>query len=194
MPDTSILDHSVAERARLAGLLADLSAGQWGTPSLCEGWAIREVVAHITVPYRTSGPRMMLGLARARFNINRYCDIAARADTARLSDAELLNSLRDNITHPWRPPGGGTAGALSHYVIHGLDITEPLGLPAAPTDRIATVLAHVEPKGLSFFGVDLTGIRLQATDADYTIGEGAPIALPAKDILLTITGRRLLPQ
>ena len=28
----------------------------------------------------------------------------------------------------WTPPGGGYAGALNHVVIHGLDITVPLGV------------------------------------------------------------------
>jgi hypothetical protein len=107
-----------------------------------------------------------------------------------MSAADLLASLRSNIANPWQPPGGGLAGALSHDTIHGLDITEPLGLPAAPVERIALVLANTNPRGLAFFGVDLTGIQLRGTDADVRVGEGEPVDLPVKDILLTITGRR----
>jgi hypothetical protein len=113
-----------------------------------------------------------------------------------MSPDELLRSLRDNVRHPWQPPGGGQAGALSHDVIHGLDITEPLGLPPAPTDRIAVVLANTNAnaRSLAYFGVDLTGLTLRATDADIAIGTGDMVVeLPAKDLLLTITGRRPLP-
>ena len=67
---------------------------------------------------------------------------------------------------PLAAAGGGAAGALSHDVIHGLDVTEALGLPASPTDRIALALASAGPRQLKYFGVDLKGRRLTATDAD----------------------------
>ena len=53
---------------------------------------------------------------------------AIAAERAALSIKDLLTSLRDNVNHPWKPPGGGYEGALSHDVIHGLDITVPLGI------------------------------------------------------------------
>ena len=187
---TDITEHVHAERARLASLLSGLSDDEWDRPSLCAGWRIREVVAHITMPFRTSLPKLMVGLAAARFSFNRYADQAAHRDAARMSGADLLASLQANITSPWRPPGGDPATALSHDTIHGLDITEPLGLPAPPVERIALVLANARPGTLSFFGVDLAGVQLRGTDADVRIGEGEPVDLPVKDILLTITGRR----
>ncbi|WP_067680878.1 maleylpyruvate isomerase family mycothiol-dependent enzyme [Nocardia miyunensis] len=186
-------EHTIAERERLADLLAGLIPDQWATPSLCEGWRIREVLAHMTMPYRTGPLSFLTGLIAARFSFDRYADKAAHRDTARLSDAELLAALRDNARHPWRPPGGGAAGALSHDVIHGLDITEPLGLPSAPPERIAMVLNSSTPKSFAYFGIDLAGRQLRATDAEVVVGSGAPITMPAKDILLAVTGRRALP-
>lgn len=187
-----VREHTVTERVRLADLLATLTTDQWATPSLCDGWRVREVVAHMTMPYRTTPLRFLRGMAAARFSFNRYADKAARSDTARMSDADLLAALRDNVQHPWRPPGGGAAGALSHDVIHGLDITEPLDLPPAPPDRIAVVLNQPGPRSFAYFGVDLTGMQLRASDADIVLGSGTPITLSAKDILLTVTGRRAL--
>lgn len=185
--------HGHAERERLANLLADLADGEWDAPSLCRGWRVREVVAHLTMPFRTSPPRLLVGLAAAGFSFNRYADRAARADAGRMTAAHLLGALRANITNPWQPPGGGPAGALSHDTIHGLDITEPLGLPAPPAERIALVLANSTPRSLAYFGVDLSGVQLHATDADVRIGTGDRIEMPVKDILLTVTGRRPLP-
>jgi uncharacterized protein (TIGR03083 family) len=186
-------DNTIAERERLAALLAELTPAQWAASSLCAGWRVREVVAHMTMPFRTGPLRFLTGLVAARFSFDRYADTAARRDTARLSDAELLAALRDNVRHPWRPPGGGAAGALSHDVIHGLDITEPLGLPAAPVERIVLVLRNASPKSFSYFGFDPAVRQLRATDADIVVGSGAPISLSAKDILLTVTGRRAVP-
>jgi uncharacterized protein (TIGR03083 family) len=192
--DIALREHTAAERERLADLLAAIAPDRWGTPSLCAGWAVREVVAHMTMPFRISPPRFLLGLAGAGFSFNRFADRAARADTARMRDAQLLDALRDNTRHPWRPPGGGVVGALSHDVIHGLDITEPLGLPAAPPDRIALVLDAASPKSLGYFGVDLAGVQLRAADADVVIGTGSPHTMSAKDVLLTVTGRRAVPR
>jgi uncharacterized protein (TIGR03083 family) len=182
--------ETAAERERLAELYAGLSPDQWSSPSLCAGWRTREVLAHVTLPYRHSTLRVLRGIVAARGDFNRFADRVARDDTARLSDPELLAALRDNIAHPWRPPGGGQSGALSHDVIHGLDVTEPLGLPRPPADRIRRVLLGAGPRALAHFGTDLTGVRLVATDTDFSLGEGpTTVELPAADLLLRITGR-----
>ncbi|MBB4774436.1 maleylpyruvate isomerase family mycothiol-dependent enzyme [Actinomadura livida] len=184
-----------AERERLADLLGDLAPEQWDTPSLCDGWRVREVVAHMTMAYRTKAIQVMAGIVRARFSFNRYADRDARAATQAMSEAELLGLLRRNIDHPWQPPGGGQAGALSHDVIHGLDFTEPLGLPAAPPERIALVLAASRPRQLKYFGVDLGGRKLAATDSGAVVGDGSTVVeMTSKDILLVVTGRRALNE
>ena len=69
-----------AERTRLVHLLGRLTPEQWRQPSLCAGWQVREVVAHITMPYRTTLPRVAVGLTRARFSFDRYADRDAHGD------------------------------------------------------------------------------------------------------------------
>ncbi|MEU7909093.1 maleylpyruvate isomerase family mycothiol-dependent enzyme [Actinoplanes sp. NPDC049118] len=183
-----------AERAEQADLLAGLRPDQWDAPTLCAGWRVREVVAHTTMPFRATLGRTMLELARARGNVNRMADRCARRDAARLSAAELLASLRDNIDHPWTPPGGGVRGALSHDVIHGLDITVGLGLDRrVPPERVALVLAGLSPRNIAFFGADLDGIALRATDLDWGHGSGTPVRGMAQDLLLVLCGRRMPP-
>jgi uncharacterized protein (TIGR03083 family) len=194
MSDAHLQASTIAERERLTEILARLTPQQWETASLCAGWRVREVVAHLSMPFRTKPPRLLLGLVAARFSFNRYADAAAHKDAAYMTDEQLLDAYRDNIANPWQPPGGGAAGALSHDVIHGLDITEPLDLDAAPTDRIAAVLSHVGPRNLAYFGVNLAGIQLRATDADVCVGSGEPLTLSAKEMLLAITGRRPVPR
>jgi uncharacterized protein (TIGR03083 family) len=189
---TDLMPHVRAERERLAGLLAGLQDHEWDSQSLCRGWRIREVVAHLTMPFRTSLPSLVVGLVAAGFSFDRYADRAARRDAARMPADELLAALLANVANPWQPPGGGPAGALSHDVIHGLDITEPLGLPSPPVERVALVLNNANPRSLSYFGVDLAGIQLRGADADVRIGAGRPVEMPVKDILLAITGRRPL--
>src|SRR5699024_12506790 len=99
-------------------------------------------VAPRPVPFPTGPPSSLAGLVKARSSFDTFADSAARRDTAMYDSAQLLDLLRQNVTTVWHPPGGGEDGALSHDLIHGLDITEPLGLPAPPADRIWLALRH----------------------------------------------------
>ena len=51
-PETHLTSETQAERERLADLFRDLSPEQWDTASLCTGWRVREVVAHMTMAAR----------------------------------------------------------------------------------------------------------------------------------------------
>ncbi|MER6827466.1 maleylpyruvate isomerase family mycothiol-dependent enzyme [Streptosporangium sp. NPDC000563] len=194
MTEDRLRDALVKERREQADLLAALRPEQWDAPTLCDGWRVREVVAHTTMPFRTSLGRTLLELAKARGDFNRMADRCARRDAVRLPPERLLASLRDNAAHPWTPPGGGVHGALAHEVIHGLDITVGLGLDRrVPVERVAMVLAGMRPKNIAFFGTDLAGVALRATDLDWSHGTGTPLRGPAQDLLLVLCGRRLPP-
>ena len=187
-----ITDLIAAERRDLLTLLTDLPEAAWSAPTLCAGWHVAEVLAHTTMAFRYSTGRFVLELAKSGGNFNRMSDRSARRDAATLSRDDLLECLRANITHPWQPPGGGPEGALSHDVIHGLDITVALGLDRrVPEDRLSVVLSGLSPKHLKYFGVDLTGVELRATDMDWSYGSGTPVTGAAQDLLLLVCGRRL---
>lgn len=190
-----IRDMITAERTELAKMLAGLPAPRWDEPTLCAGWRVREVVAHITMPFRYSRSRFVLELAKSRGKFNEMADRCARRDAAAMSPGELAEALRSNANHPWQPPGGGQIGALTHDVIHGLDITEALGLgQRGPQDRLGVVLPNlVTPKALGFFGVDLSGVELRAADTGWTFGSGRPVTGTAQDLALFLCGRKLPP-
>lgn len=189
----TIQDMIAAQRGELAAVLDTLPASGWDQPSLCAGWRVREVVAHVTMPFRYSGRRFVFELARSRGRFNEMADRVARRDAARMPPAELAGFVRSNTGHPWRPPGGGFEGALTHDVIHGLDITVPLSLDlAVPEERLRRVLpASVHDKTVMFFGADLTGIQFRASDMDWTLGAGTPLTGTGADLLLAMCGRKL---
>ncbi|MFF0342431.1 maleylpyruvate isomerase family mycothiol-dependent enzyme [Kribbella sp. NPDC004875] len=187
---TDIRSVVTAERSEFADVLAGLTADQWDQPTLCAGWRVRELVAHLTMPFRTSTPQFIAGMVRAGGKFDRYADRQAHRDAAELSSAELLDCLRRNVSHPWKPPGGGYAGALSHDVIHGLDVTVALGIDRrVPLERLQLVFDAVKPRQLKYFGVDLNGVQLQATDLDWSYGTGTPLQRPAQELLLHLCGR-----
>jgi uncharacterized protein (TIGR03083 family) len=193
-PNADISGSIAAERRELAGVLAGLPAESWDFPTLCAGWRVREVVAHITMPFRYRPPRFALEMIRSRGNFNRMADRCARRDGT-APPGQLAAALRDNESNPWKPPGGGYQGALTHDVIHGLDITVALGLGRrVPPERLGIVLAGITAaKSLRFFGTDLDGIELRADDLDWSLGSGTPVSGAAQDLALLVCGRKLPP-
>jgi uncharacterized protein (TIGR03083 family) len=191
MEETMIRDWIAAERRELATTLDRLSPGQWDAPSLCDGWTVRHVIAHLTMPFRYSKTRFMLELVKSGGRFSALSDTVARRD-ATLPAAQLIAAIRDNAEHPWRPPGGGYAGALTHDVIHSLDITRPLEIDLPiPAEPMRVVLDTVSgPKPRRFFGVDVSGTELRATDLDWSFGSGPPLLGRAQDLALLLTGRR----
>ena len=68
----TIRDMIAAQRGELAEALNGLPGSVWDKPTLCAGWRVREVVAHITMPFRDSGPRFMFELAKSRGRSTRW--------------------------------------------------------------------------------------------------------------------------
>ncbi|WP_284747783.1 maleylpyruvate isomerase family mycothiol-dependent enzyme [Amycolatopsis sp. RTGN1] len=181
-----------AERRELAAVLGELTPAEWGSATLCAGWRVPEVVAHMTMPFRFTTGRFVRELVKSAGRFNRMADRVARQEAAVLSRDALVASLRDNAEHPWQPPGGGPEGALSHDVIHGLDITTALGLDRrVPPERLEVVLGGVRPKQAKYFGTDLAGVCLRADDLDWEYGTGVPLTGLAQDLLLVLCNRRL---
>ncbi|TWS19526.1 maleylpyruvate isomerase family mycothiol-dependent enzyme [Tsukamurella asaccharolytica] len=192
--DTDLYDATVAERARMAELLDALTPDQWAADSLCAGWRVREVVAHLNMTDTQTQEDFVAALTAAGGDVNLAVDRTARGDVARFSDAELLATQKARVASRWTPGPGATQGALAHEVIHGLDITIPLGLPGPAPEVLAATVAGATAEGLAFFGVDLTGLRLIAEDSDLVLGDGPrAVLLPTLTIVLIATGRHPVP-
>jgi uncharacterized protein (TIGR03083 family) len=191
---TGITGSIAAERQELATILAGLPPQSWDSPTLCAGWRVRELVAHITMPFRYRPARFAFEMIRSGGNFNRMADRCARRDAA-APPGQLTAALRDNAGNPWKPPGGGYQGALTHDVIHGLDITVALGLGRrVPRERLGIVLDGITgAKSVRFFGTDLAGIELRADDLDWSFGSGTPVSGSAQDLALVVCGRKLPP-
>jgi uncharacterized protein (TIGR03083 family) len=182
------------ELTDLAEVLANFAPEQWDSPTLCTGWRVREVIAHLTMPTRLSSFRFFAEIGRDRGNINRMANRIAVRD-AGLPAAALVSAMASEDLHRWSPPGGGTRGALVHAVIHGLDVTEALGVGrTVPPARLRAVLAElVSPASAKFFRLDLDGLRLEANDLEWSAGSGDVVAATAQDLALALSGRRLTP-
>jgi hypothetical protein len=119
----------------------------------------------------------------------RVSDAIAASD-AQLPIEVLLEQLGSIEVKRWLPLGG-QIGALTHVVVHGLDVTVPLGLPStAPVSGVLAVLDSLAGGVHCYFGTSIAGMRLEATDLDWSYGAGAVLRAPANDLVLALTGRR----
>jgi uncharacterized protein (TIGR03083 family) len=180
-----------AERSGLADELEGLSETDWNTPSLCAGWRVRDVVAHLVWPLHTSMVKVVAGLVVSRFDFNRLADKAAKTD--RRPGPELAEALRQGADHRFTPPGFGPEAPLADLVVHGQDIRDPLGIPhTIDAERARVVLdLLVSPKATrGFVRKGLTeGLTFQATDLDWSAGKGLRVAGPGEALIMVLTGR-----
>ncbi|RUP06221.1 MAG: maleylpyruvate isomerase family mycothiol-dependent enzyme [Mycobacterium sp.] len=181
------LEMATAERTDLADLLETLTPGQWDKPSLCRGWRVRDVVAHIMSFDGVS----LLGMSRRaiRGRILHINQVGVD-ELASLTNEQLLHRLRARL----RPQGlasifGGRL-ALLDVTIHHQDIRRPLGMPRQiPAERLRWVL------GACLWSPELPawrlarGLRLTPTDLDWSHGSGPDVTGPAEAMLMAVTGR-----
>jgi len=175
----------------LADLLAAAAVEAWDAPSLCEKWLVRHVIAHVTMPARLTPDQFGAEMAAAGGDFTVLSDTVAARDASR-PVAELLDQLRSPILHAWQPPGGGAAGALSHAVIHSLDVTVALDGPAvAPAEAVIAVLDQLTAAKGTWFGVDLTDLRFEATDTAWSWGNGKLVRADSGSLVALLSGRTL---
>jgi uncharacterized protein (TIGR03083 family) len=179
-----------AEREDLLDLLGTLTPEQWRAPSLCAGWSVHDVVAHV-LSYEELGPRQLAArFARGSFRFGRVNAVGLR-EYADRSPAELTDLLRRHLTPTGLTAGLGGAIALTDGLIHHQDIRRPLGLPrAVPAERVRPALrtALFAPTLLGV--VRVRDVRLVATDLDWAFGRGPEVRGTAEALLMTVAGRR----
>ncbi len=181
-----------AERLALADLLDTLTPDQWEGPSLCRGWRVRDVAAHVTLATRARPLNAMVGLVLARGNFNTYVARDARARSARPT-AELVADLRAAAGSRHHPPGTKPEDPLGDVLVHAQDIARPLGIDHdMPTEGAITAADRIWAMSFPFHARRrVAGVRLRAIDAPWERGDGGDpeAAGPIADILLLLAGR-----
>lgn len=180
-----------AERAALTDDLALLDAGQWDAPSLCEGWTVRDVAAHLVDTARTTRIGFVAGLVRARFDFDRQNARGVERERG-ASPQETLERLRRVASRTTTPPAPLDT-RLVEEVVHGEDIRRAVGLVRSyPQEAVVRALRLQARTPASFGGAKelVARVRLTATDADLSIGEGPDVTGPVLSLLLAVSGRR----
>lgn len=189
LPAVDVRRLARQERADFAAFLATLSPEQWSGPTLCARWRVRDVVAHV-ISYDDLDVRGLLTcVARGRLRLGRVNAVAlSRFDSC--GPEQLLAWLKDHPQPRGLPAALGGRVALVEGLIHHQDIRRPLGRRRViPPERLLHALrtAMIAPDitGLWRF----RGVRLVATDLDFSAGTGPEVRGPAEALLMTIAGR-----
>ncbi|ETK34984.1 maleylpyruvate isomerase family mycothiol-dependent enzyme [Microbispora sp. ATCC PTA-5024] len=186
------------QRARVADLLLSLTGEEWGRPSLCRGWTVRDVAAHLTLQQVGLGAALAM-IVRARGDLDRAVDRAARARAGALSTERMIDEVRGMIGSRRHNFGVTCRETLIDILVHGQDIAVPLGrtLRMPPEAAAAAATRMWTTRWPPPFPAVRTmrGFRVTATDTAWSAGEGPEVRAPIGAILLLAAGRLVaLPE
>jgi uncharacterized protein (TIGR03083 family) len=193
-PEREFVFSAVAdERRQIANLVEELSDAQLAAPSLCVGWDIKTVAAHV-LSTLTDGMSAFLRLAARRGSLARAIDELAQRH-AQLAATEIASSIRRYADRPISPPLFGPLDPLADVLVHSGDMRIALAMPFDPAlERARLALDFLTgrwPFGFVPLG-RLKGISLQCSDIDRGWGKGAVIRGPAAALMMSVAGRTAL--
>ena len=201
MNDNELAALTTSERLAFVGTLERLTEDQWLSSSLCEDWRVVDVAAHLAWAPVLGVGAGALAMLRNGFSMNRMIARSAVGWSARGREA-ILDQLRENARTGARPIGMPPVAALADAVVHGLDVRRPLGLPGdVPAQALGPLadftLGTPWPMTAVVGGSArrrVAGVRLVATDADWSYGAGAEVRGTAEALVLLLYGRRPRPD
>jgi uncharacterized protein (TIGR03083 family) len=178
-----------AERKALAATIEELTTEQWDSPSLCAGWTVGFLGAHVLAGAEQTPGRFLGGMVTTGFRFNALMEREARS-RAQLSRQQIADRLRQRTTTTNHPPAPVMA-MLGEVVVHGEDIRRPVGLPGTVADDAANACLQMYTKASFPVGGKkrIGGLRLVATDTGWSYGAGPEVSGPALSLLLAMTGR-----
>jgi uncharacterized protein (TIGR03083 family) len=190
-PDTARVWETVhAERARLVSDLEGLSRDEWSTPSLCRGWTVHDVLAHLLDTAKTSRIGFVRRMTAARFDFDAHNAVGITREK-HADPAATLQAMQAAVPLTLTPPAALPTRLVEAFV-HGEDIRRPLGIASAyPVAGVVDALRHQARAAAALGGGRdrVEGLRLVAIDADCGFGDGDEVTGRAIDLLLAVSGR-----
>jgi uncharacterized protein (TIGR03083 family) len=177
------------ERGALADDLEGLTDAQWNTPSLCQGWSVRDIVAHLTAAGSTGPGAFVAQFAAAGFNFDKYAN-AGLARRLGDSPSQTLAEFRAIKNSTTSPPGPKPTW-IGEVVVHAEDARRPLGIPHTYEPEALRMAADFYKGSNTLIGAKnrVAGLTLKATDQDWTHGSGPLVEGPLLSLVLAMTGR-----
>ena len=184
--------RTTRNRLEIADLLDTLGPEQWEAPTLCAGWTVRHLAAHLLQPMLVGFGRFFLVALRHRGDTAATVDHVART-IARREPSELIALLRSHAIDRVNPPRVGPMGPFAETCIHLRDIARPLGLPADARQEdwldLLRYLTAPDPAPNLVTPERIAGLTLLATDLRWQHGSGPRVAGSLEALTMAVTGR-----
>jgi uncharacterized protein (TIGR03083 family) len=190
MSSPDVMHLARAEREEFAALLEGLTPQQWESPTLCRGWRVRDVVSHVIGFDPLSRIQLVGWMAKGLVTRggSNAIEVAAYRDK---SPEELLALVRRYAVPQGITAGMGGRIALTDGMIHQQDIRRPLGIPRTiPAESVLTALEFTKWAPRLLGAMRTRGVRLVATDVDWSHGNGPEARGSGEAVLLAMAGRR----
>jgi uncharacterized protein (TIGR03083 family) len=167
-----------------------LDESAWHAPSWCEGWRVRDVLAHLVwgaeATYMSMTRDILRGPLRPDEAVARAAKRLAEVPVPELADR--LRAAQGGI----RLPGFPVAIGLGDVLVHSADAFRPLGMRvnAPPADAVSVLDAYWQRGRTIFHAAPQRGRRLVATDIEWQRGNGPEVRGKAIDLLMLVANRR----
>ena len=180
-----------AEDRDFAAYLRSLDDADWEKPSLCTGWRVRDVVGHILYGNEMNWFTLPFKMARFGFSSDRSGAHYSAARAEGRSPQQLVEEFENR--NAW----AGTCRVfppkmvLIDRLVHHQDIRRPLGHQREiPEDRLKACLDATPGIGGVFRAKKRAkGLRFEATDVEWSWGDGPAVRGPGEALLLAMLGR-----
>jgi uncharacterized protein (TIGR03083 family) len=178
-----------AERASLSEFLDTLGPEQWTAPTWCDKWNVQELVAHLTAAGNITAPHFFGGFVKAGFNFDKTIE----TDLLNYSGGTPadVKARYDKIINSNRKPPGPAYVALGEIMVHGEDIRRSQGAKGEHDPEYLVTLAELYKKAGAPLRAKkrVDGLKLQATDVDWSTGEGPEVKGPCMSLIMAMVGR-----
>ena len=176
-----------AERKALAADLETVKDAEWQTPSLCEGWSVRDVLAHMTGTAQMTMTKFFPKLITSGFSLPKL----QQKDIERINQGDTLAAFKAELSSTASPPGP-TMTWLGETLVHGDDIRRPLGITHAYLPEAAAAVADSYKGSNLVLGAKkrIAGVTLKATDINWTHGSGPEVTGPIMPLVMVMAGRK----
>jgi uncharacterized protein (TIGR03083 family) len=177
------------ERRSLSDFLGTLTPDQWSTPTWCDQWNVQQLVGHLVAAANITAPHFFAGIAKQGFSFDKFVDGDLRTFAA--GTPTDVKQRFDGIITSTRTPPGPKYVALGEVMVHGEDIRRVFGLKGEhPADHLTTLAEMYKKTGAPLRGKKrVAGLKLRATDVDWSTGDGPAVSGPAMSLILGMVGR-----
>jgi len=181
------------ERRALISDLEQLQPSLWQTPSLCPGWSVHDVLAHLVDTAKATRWGFVRSVVAACFDFDRTNAMGIARERAEdpVRTLDRFKAVQARETGPPVP----LATRLVEAFIHGEDIRRPVGIRRTyPSAHVVTALKYQLKTSVTIGGGKerAKGWRLVAVDEGFSYGFGPEVRGPAIALLLAVSGRPVL--